>query len=499
MMRDEAERLARRLEVAAATGPEQLGVGGDARADDELAGLVSLAQMLDASAAEPAPRFPTALRERVLATLAEEPPQPVWRAHLTGFVRDAVAAWRYSVGSQIASGAMTAVLLLAAVFVGTGLSVPGDPLYALKDAYQQAQLMRASAPVDVAAVQLNMASTKIEETVRAVDRDRPDSVISSAVGAERLTSDSAETLLEVYRDTGDEEVLAPLSAFVDGHRPIVTGLQERTADVDARLALANLVITLDRVDARAATVLGKCCQPEQQASAFWMMSSPHQLLRECPCPTVPEVADDEPDATGDDNGTGNEGATIPPIPTQEDDDTPRRDAERWREDMRDGWEETKEGVRDTLDDATEGTRETLDDTLDGVDDVLPSPDADTTDGLRDGLDDATDELREDLDDAGDTVDETVDDVTEGLRQESTPDSSDPVDDLLEGQVDGQSQSQSQDPAGAAPDPDDGEPAGDGTSPDDDGTGGGPDAPLEGLRDEEDDGDRGGTEDGDTLP
>lgn len=523
MKRDETERLARRLE-AAAPGPEGLGAGGEARAetaradaaraDDELASLVSLAQTLESSAAEPAPRFPAALRERVLATVAEEPSQPAWRAHLRGVVDEVVTAWRYSLSSQIASGVLTAVLLLAAVFVGAGLSVPGDPLYALKDAYQQAQLSRASAPVDVAAVQLEMAGTKIEETVRAVDRGRPDSVISSAADAEQLTRDSAETLLEVYRDTGNEEVLAPLSAFVQGHRPIVTGLQERTAHADARRALANLVITLDRVDARVATALGGCCPPEQQASAFWVMSSPHQLLRSCPCPSDATLADDE----GDDADHGAESADDGDVPSLtpggEDGDAPNPDPERWREDVPEDWDETQKGVRDRLDDATEDSGDAVDDTLDD----------DPVDELEDGLpsDGATDELGEGVHDSTVGVDDAVEDTTDGVSEptpEGTDEStesdgdSDPIGELIEEQLD--AQAQSAEPTGSGSDGDgaadddtrsgDGErrARGDADGSGDDGDDRGsaePDPSLEGMRDPEGEAGAAGSEsDGDALP
>lgn len=494
MRRNEAERLARRLEQAApgaGPGPEgDLGARGGVRATDgaaggahdELSGLVSLAQTLEASAAEPSPRFKTALRERVLASAAEEPPEPAWRAHLRGVVADTVAAWRYSVSSQIASGALTAVMLLAALFVGAGLSVPGDPLYVLKDAYQQAQLSRASAPVDIASVQLSMAATKIEETVRAAERDQPDSLVSSATDAEQLVRDSSQALLTVHRDTGDDDVLAPIPAFVDRHRPVVRDLQARTDHVDARRALANLMITMDRAKAQVAAALSACCAPEQQASAFWVMSSPHRMLRECPCPHAAPLADDDSDDGGDDEG-GSGAPALQPAPAPTTGDAP--EPEPLPEDMREGWDETRDGVRDSLEDVTGGTEDAVDDTVDGVDDDLPAPD-----------DDATDQLREELEDSAEAVDETgdaVEDTTEGVEtqgvEEGLPDDSDPVDGSLDDQLNAETQS-SEETGSALDDAGDGN--GDGGGDD------GNDPSPEGVREEED-GTDGGDGGDDVLP
>lgn len=497
MRRNEAERLARRLEQAArgaGPGPEgDLGArdgvraadgAHDGGAHDELSGLVSLAQTLEASAAEPSPRFKTALRERVLASAGEEPPQPVWRAHLRGVVADTVAAWRYSVSSQVASGALTAVMLLAALFIGAGMSVPGDPLYVLKDAYQQAQLSRASAPVDIASVQLSMAATKIEETVRAAERDQPDSLISSATDAEQLVRDSSQALLEVRRDTGNDDVLAPIPAFVERHRPVVRGLQARTDDADARRALANLMITMDRAKARVNTALSECCAPEQQASAFWVMSSPYRMLRECPCPHAAPLADDDPDDEGGDGEGGSGAPALQPAPSPTTGDAP--EPEPLPEDMREGWDETRDGVRDTLEDVTEGTEGAVDDPVDGVDDDLPAPD-----------DDTTDQLREELEDSAEAVDETgdaVEDTTEGVEaqgvDEALPEGSNSVDGSVGDQLNAETQSSEETGSGS-------DETGEGGDDGDDGGDGDPS--LEGVREEEDDegdGDGGDGGDGD---
>ncbi|PSO48587.1 MAG: hypothetical protein BRC32_01875, partial [Actinobacteria bacterium QS_8_72_14] len=285
MTRHEAETLQRLL----AQGPPQDAEAspGHGGADGETAELACLGRALAASSAQPSPRFPDALRQRVLAVAADEAadePPPTWRARMATVWGDLAAAWRFATRSAVASGTVTVGLLLAGIFVGASLSLPGDPLYAIKDAYQQAQLSRASAPSDIAAEKLDVAATKITDVVRAAERDRPESLATSAHKADSLVRDSAATLLSVYRESGEPAVLMPLARFADGHQTTVADVRQQTHEGEATRALAGLAATLNDVDARVTDILGRCCQPTSQAGQLWRLSTPQRSLAGCPCP-----------------------------------------------------------------------------------------------------------------------------------------------------------------------------------------------------------------------
>lgn len=429
MTRREAETLQRLLAETPSAGAARRHAHDEG--DGELTGLASLARSLGASAAQPTPPFRDALRERVLATADEEP--LATRTGVGTVADDLVAAWRYAMRSALPSGALTVLLLVAGLFVGASLSLPGDPLYAIKDAYQQAQLARASAPADVATVKLRMAHTKVEETVQAADRGRLDSLAASAGDANALVRDSAATLLDVYRDSGDSDVLRPLAQFVDDHRTTVATVAERVSGSEADPALARLMSTLERVDTRVDDILASCCQPTGDTAGFWTISSPDASLDQCPCLLDGGSQPGEPQGSG---ATGLADGLLqlsPRNPGSGDGQGGPGPAQRWRQRLREGVDETRQRVDDatdrvidTVDDATGRTTDAVDDATDTVTDKVDE----TTDGVTDTVDGLTGGATED---AAGAVDDTVDGTTDAVD-----DTTDALDQSLQGVLGGRS-------------------------------------------------------------
>lgn len=411
MVRSDAQRLADFLD-------EDRGDEGTEGLDHELAGLASLAHALESQAAQPTPRFRSALRERVLATVANDPPRPRWQVRIAAAMCDAFVAWRSSVRAMVSSGALTMLVLLAGVYVGASLSLPGDPLYAIKDAYQQAQLSRASAPADVAVVQLRMAGAKIDDTARAVDLDRPDSATTAARDADELAIDGAQTLLTIYRDTGDESMVTRLALFVGHYRPIVGALHERVGDVDAKLALADLQGTLARIDERVDAVREGCCRVDaSEASAWWLLPTDAESWPDCECETDDGDASGEASAPDIIEPPAGDGRPDPP-PVEPPD--PRDETRETRDRVRDGLDETRDRLRDGVDDTRDRLR-------DGVEE--------TVEDTRDGVEDPVDDTRDTVEDTTDTVDGMLDsrEVPEasGAVEDTTDDDADAGDDGLE--------------------------------------------------------------------
>jgi len=428
MTRREAETLQRLL----AQGPPQDAEAspGHGAADGETAELACLGRALAASSAQPSPRFPDALRQRMLAVAADEAadePPPTWRARMATVWGDLAAAWRFATRSAVASGTVTVGLLLAGIFVGASLSLPGDPLYAIKDAYQQAQLSRASAPSDIAAEKLDVAATKITDVVRAAERDRPESLATSAHKADSLVRDSAATLLSVYRESGEPAVLMPLARFADGHQTTVADVRRQTHEGEAKRALAGLAATLNDVDAQVTDILGRCCQPTSQAGRLWRISTPQRSLVGCPCPR-PALGERQPNL-GTAAGAATEILDLAPRT----DDGHSEDASRPPHDrIPQGVDETHQQVDDAtkaVDDATDTLDNATDETTEAVDDATDAA-TDTVNEATDAVDEATntvDEATNTVDEATDATTDTIDDATGA----DTDGASDPVDETVD--------------------------------------------------------------------
>jgi F0F1-type ATP synthase membrane subunit b/b' len=422
MTRREAETLQRLL----AQGPPQDAEAspGHGAADGETAELACLGRALAASSAQPSPRFPDALRQRVLAVAADEAadePPPTWRARMATVWGDLAAAWRFATRSAVASGTVTVGLLLAGIFVGASLSLPGDPLYAIKDAYQQAQLSRASAPSDIAAEKLDVAATKITDVVRAAERDRPESLATSAHKAESLVRDSAATLLSVYRESGEPAVLMPLARFADGHQTTVADVRRQTHEGEAKRALAGLAATLNDVDAQVTDILGRCCQPTSQAGRLWRISTPQSSLVGCPCPR-PALDERQPNL-----------GTAAGAATEILDLAPRTDDGHSEDTSRPPHDRIHEGVDEThqqVDDATEAVDDATD-TLDNATDETTEAVDDATNAATDTIDEATDETTEAVDDATDAATDATTDTIDDATGADTDGASDPVDETVD--------------------------------------------------------------------
>lgn len=396
MSRRDAHRLAVLLE-------DSREVSEASEAEQELAGLASLARALEASGTEPTPSFPAALRTRVLAALDAEPSSRRPRARLPVALGQAFVAWRSSASSMIASGTLTVLVLLAGLFVGANLSLPGDPLYAIKDAYQQNQLSRASAPADTASMQLRMAGAKIDDALRAAERGRDGSVETAARDATELAADGAGALLTIYRDTGDQSMLAHLGLFVRHYEPAVHDLGQQVSDPDAQAAVARLRATLDDIDIQFRAVLDGCCAIDAtEATAWWLRPSDAE---DSSPPGGAEASPAHDRAAGSDERDGDRGTE----PTEGSEPTPAPDprarGRQAREELRDGTRQAldnlsdglregvrttvgESGLRDVVEGAGEGVRDTVDD--------LVEPDAasgrERVDGLRDSLEGVGDEL-----------------------------------------------------------------------------------------------------------
>lgn len=334
MSRRDAERLAETLQQGPASGE-----------DASTRGLARLARSLQFSAATPRPGRPQALRQRVLSQAAGvEPSGGLRRAGL--IAQDIAATMRYSLRSVGAAGVAAVLLLSGAVGVGTELSVPGDPLYRVKAAYEREQLERATDPSQRGELQLRLAGDRIDEAARAAARERPESATTALTEARTLARAATDTLLLAYRDHDDPTSLQLVPEFVTTHRASVREIGATSQDVAVTAAAGDLLDAFEEIDERVTAVLADCCLVDTAGFSRGLLRAVRQ-----PAGAVDSEGTPPSDPGGE--STGEEADTPPDAPVR-----------------------TGETARDIEhgDEAGDHVRGRLDETTDELDDLLEPSD-----------------------------------------------------------------------------------------------------------------------------
>ena len=235
-------------------------VNGGGEDHPELAELAALAAALAPVEHAPDPSFRLALRERLVAEVAELPvtaPEGVrpdgWPAGTGGDRRP--PRWRTA----------AATLTLAALVTGAGAAaasnraLPGDSLYGLKRQIESVELALARTDLGRGRELLEQADARLTEAERlaassAVREPETQQLLGATLDdMAGATTTGAEELLASYRETGDAEPLLLLDRFATDQR-------ERLADLMQLLSPA--------LRARMAPVLDQLARLEQQATAL---------------------------------------------------------------------------------------------------------------------------------------------------------------------------------------------------------------------------------------
>ena len=151
MRRSGSRRAAPRLGRAA---------GGRPVSDTEVVDrLMRAGQALEAETG-PAPDFRAALRTRLMAVAAVQPPEPVRPATRPAALWAQRLRRRWAVAT---AGVLAGAVLAAGVVVGAGRSLPGDPLYGAKRAVEAVQLRTRSGPAEQGHFHLQLATKRLRE------------------------------------------------------------------------------------------------------------------------------------------------------------------------------------------------------------------------------------------------------------------------------------------------------------------------------------------------
>lgn len=242
--------------------------------------LRAVTPMLDRGAI-PTPVFRTALRTRLVAVAAVQPPAP------TPSPVRATAQWSQGRGVQRRLGATAAALAGVIALTGVGVagsrSLPGAPLYGLKRGVEDVQLALAGDDIAEGTRQLQFAQTRLREVVTLTDGARQVSVgpVASAglvaagplalggrldarlratlTDMDRETRSGYRLLAKAYRRTSRTELLRQLATFSTAQRGELTAVLPALPAGAHQQAAASLALVTVIGDNARALLEGRAC------------------------------------------------------------------------------------------------------------------------------------------------------------------------------------------------------------------------------------------------
>lgn len=356
---------------------------GNGEAAGEVRALAALAVAMEASAARPRAAFKADLRAALIAEAREQAAEPApLLTRLRVKVDETTARWRYSSRLAAASGAAALALSGGATAVAAEHALPGQILYPVKLAIEDARMTLVRGDESRGERHLGYAERRTEEA-RISTEDGNDAGAAQALReADGSTRAGASALIGAYQDTADRAPLRTLLVFTMAQRERVEDLQA-LLDREAGEAAWDHLVTLDRVETRIAALLGGCpaCPdavtpgvPPAAADGFDFARIPpaHEEFNPCPCPPaedpqprpVPPVQD--PPATPPEDEDPDPG----PPPTTDDPPPPPPDDEPALPDVPDAVDDI---VPDPVQDAVDEILRELLEPLPVEDDDLPLP------------------------------------------------------------------------------------------------------------------------------
>ncbi|GAA4570282.1 hypothetical protein GCM10023176_28470 [Micromonospora coerulea] len=246
------------------------------RVDDELATLVAVSQRLTADRPDVqvdqdfrsglrAMLVATAEREGIGAPAAAKSETAGAGASTRASLLPAVTARRARARGAILVGIAAGAVALSGISAASENAVPGDALYGMKRSTERAQLALASSDISRGQLFLDFARTRLDEAA-SVHGDR----IGFGAVLDDMDADTRQgvrLLTTVAAQRADPAGLDAVNVFVTGQRRAVSGLLERTDQVErdrTRRSLALLDAARDRADALRAAIA--CGLPTPAAS-----------------------------------------------------------------------------------------------------------------------------------------------------------------------------------------------------------------------------------------
>lgn len=199
-------------------------------ADQELQALLPIALAIDAVSLQPDPVRKLAARHEFVEALYRETTQRRrWTSLLPG-IGLAASPLRVALASVLVS----ALLLLGAggaASVAAQTAQPGDPLYGLKTAIEQAQVAAATSPEARAQVRLEIAGKRLSEVEKALETGRVDAAHVAAVGYAGTMSEATRDIDSAQANPGRHAILlSELQDYLQRERAVSEKAREKGAD-----------------------------------------------------------------------------------------------------------------------------------------------------------------------------------------------------------------------------------------------------------------------------
>ncbi|WP_134741203.1 DUF5667 domain-containing protein [Nocardioides sp. 503] len=291
--------------VEATSGPT------DARYVD----LLELVQGLRAvPPVEARPEFVAGLRERLM-TAADSALAPATdaetRARLTVTPRRTPRERRVAV----AIGGFAIVAATTSMAMAAQTALPGDTLYPLKRALENARAGVQSDDGDRGSALLHNASGRLEEADElAQDRGDGAAIADTLHAFSDQASAASDALIADYQSTGEESPIAELRDFTADSLAELEGLESLVPD-EARGALIQAVQVLGQIEQQAIYVCPTCAPglaPVPAAAVDTVRSlSEHLLGPSLASPGAGQPGPERPDGKATPGGRGGSGVTLP--------------------------------------------------------------------------------------------------------------------------------------------------------------------------------------------
>jgi hypothetical protein len=259
-----------------------------------------------------------------LPSAAEAVPDEAFAAALERKLRTTPIAPRRVVrpatGFRVVLAAAAAIIVLGAFLVPAMHSLPGDPLYALKTASEDARVFVATGSGE-ARVRLDLANTRFREVEKLVARSRLRAVgigtSAAGIGDENIDPKLAALIKATLQDATLEVTKAAAIIIRQGHD--VRGL-DRLVKISQRgqSLAANVAAVVPHQDKPPVLkTLVSLAKIEAQANAARMTAGPVATPAPCPTPTVTPAATptESPTATPTDSPTATPDANATPTAT----------------------------------------------------------------------------------------------------------------------------------------------------------------------------------------
>ena len=295
-------------------------LGGATPRDDEIAGLVRLAEGLcEAAVASPDPAFRGALRTRlmdeaatVLVPMPSEPRRPTPRTP---------AGAAPSPGRRRRTSLVAAAVAAAGIvgLVGSSASaVPGDLLYPVKRSVESVELQLHRGDASRGSFQLDRASERLAEARTLSDDGRStDLIVETLDDFSSAAADGSSRLFTEYDATGRATTIRTVNDFAAESSADLAALSPQLPD-DAAASFDAAKDAVTDLAAQAAALCGACVPADVGAlvDAVGDLAGSTPLVRPTePAAAPPTRRPDAPQATADPTAPAGGSTPRPATPT----------------------------------------------------------------------------------------------------------------------------------------------------------------------------------------